>query len=347
MGIARRQTKEVKIGRIKIGNFAPIRVQSMIKSKTAHWQKAIREIKRLEIADCEIVRLAIKDEGDLAAIPKIKERTKIPLVGDIHFNYQLAIKGIKAGLDKIRINPANIKEGWKLKEISLLARDENIPIRIGLNTGSFRIGGLHSRLFSLLKKTVDLFERNHFFSIVISAKAPSPLETIDIYQKISQEYPYPLHIGLTEAGPPFEGGIRSAVSLTPLLLSGIGDTIRVSLTGDSVKEVDCAYEILQSLGLRKERPVFISCPTCGRCEVNLIKIAREVKRGLKGIKKFLRIAVMGCEVNGPGEASQADFGIACGKAGGVIFQKGKILKKEKPERLVEEFVQLIRQNCGY
>ncbi len=338
----RRPTKEIKIGRIKIGNFNPIRVQSMTKSKTANWLKVVKEIKRLELANCEICRLAIKDEEDLEAIPKIKAKTTLPLVGDIHFNYQLAIEGIKRGLDKIRINPANIKEEWKWREICRLARDKEIPIRIGLNTGSFRTSSYHDKLFSLLDKVVNQFEKNHFSLIVISAKTTIPQELIEINRKISEKYPYPLHLGLTEAGLPFEGGIRSALSLAPLLLEGIGDTMRVSLTGDSVLEVDAAYEILQGLGLRQIKPIFISCPTCGRCEVNLIKVAKEVKRELKDLKRYLRIAVMGCEVNGPGEASQADYGIACGRNSGVIFQKGKIIKKEKAGRLVKEFVRLIR-----
>lgn len=315
----------------------------MIKTKTSNGQKVLREIKRLEMADCELIRLAFKDFADIEVIPKLKERTRVPLIGDFHFNYRLAIEGIKKGLDKIRINPANIKERWQLKEICLWAKEKEIPIRIGLNTGSFS----HYRkekLFSLLSQTINLFERNHFSSIVISAKTPDPIETVAIYEEISTTYPYPLHLGLTEAGLPFEGAIRSALSFAPLLLKGIGDTIRVSLTGDPVLEVEAGYEILQGLGLRRKRPVFITCPTCGRCQVNLIKIAQAVKRKLKGVKKFLRIAIMGCEVNGPGEARQADFGIACGKDGGLIFKKGKVVKKVRAKGLVENFVKLILED---
>ncbi|MEO0101121.1 MAG: flavodoxin-dependent (E)-4-hydroxy-3-methylbut-2-enyl-diphosphate synthase [candidate division WOR-3 bacterium] len=344
--IKRKKTREVKIGSVKIGNLHPIAVQSMTKTKTSNWQKVLKEIRRLEIAGCEIIRLAFKDFEDIEVIPKLKERSKVPLVGDFHFDYRLAIEGIKRGLDKIRINPANIKEKWQLREICLWARDKGIPIRIGLNTGSFR-SYRRERLFSLLEKTVSLLERNHFSSIVISAKTPSPMATIAIYEKISKDYPYPLHLGLTEAGLPFEGGIRTALSFAPLLLKGIGDTLRVSLTGDAVWEVEAAYEILQGLGLRKKKPIFITCPTCGRCQVNLIKIAQAVKRELKRTKPALaglRIAVMGCEVNGPGEASQADFGIACGKDSGLIFKKGKVVRKVRAEGLVEEFVKLILED---
>ncbi len=314
----------------------------MVKVKTANWQRVVREIKRLELAGCEIVRLAIRDEDDIKFIPKIKERTKIPLVGDIHFQYQLALKGIEAGLDKIRINPGNIKERWQLEEIANLAKDKEIPIRIGLNTGSFRNLTKVSKLFSGLKRTVELFEKKGFFSLVLSAKTPDPLLTIEVYQKIAGDYPYPLHLGLTEAGLPFEGGIRTALTLSPLLRQGIGDTIRVSLTGDAVLEVAAGYEILQGLGLRRERPVFISCPTCGRCQVDLVRIAQMVKRELEGMKRFLKIAVMGCEVNGPGEAQQADYGIACGRGSGLIFKKGNVLKKMSEKNLIEEFVSLVK-----
>jgi len=340
--IKRRETREVKIGSVKIGNHHPIAVQSMAKTKTAQWQKVVREIKRLEIADCELVRLAIKDEEDISAIPKIKAKTKIPLIGDIHFDYRLAIGGIKAGLDKIRINPANIRKDWQWQEICQLAKERGVPIRIGLNTGSFRRFSKRE-FFSLLGKMISLFEKNHFFAIVISAKTPDPIATIEIYEKIANLYSYPLHLGLTEAGLPFEGGIRSATAFAPLLLKGIGDTIRVSLTGDPVLEVEAGYEILQSLGLRRKKPIFISCPTCGRCEVDLVKIAQRIKRELSGLKRFLRVAVMGCEVNGPGEATQADFGIACGKKSGVIFKKAKIIKKVKEGQLVEEFIRLISE----
>uniref|UniRef100_A0A7V5Y066 4-hydroxy-3-methylbut-2-en-1-yl diphosphate synthase (flavodoxin) n=1 Tax=candidate division WOR-3 bacterium TaxID=2052148 RepID=A0A7V5Y066_UNCW3 len=342
-----RNKRIVKIGDQLIGGKEKILVQSMTKCKSEDYLSLIKELKKLEKIGCEICRIAVKTDKAIENLKKIKEEkiVKIPLVADIHFDYRLAIKAIKAKVDKIRINPFNIKKEREIKEIIKVAKDFNIPIRIGLNAGGIREKDvlLEEIILKELEKVVGLFESEKFYDIVLSAKVSEPLKLITIYEEIDKKYPYPIHLGLTETGLPFEGGIRSAVSMGILLHKGIGDTIRVSLTGDSSLEVLAGYEILSSLGLRDDLPVIISCPTCGRCEVNLAKIVKEIKREVYklNIKKRIKIAVMGCEVNGPGEASQADYGIAFGKNSGIIFVKGKIIKKEKLENIIKEFLTFI------
>lgn len=338
----------IRIGSVTIGGNSPIRIQSMVKSKTEDYNAVIKEIKKLENTGCEIVRVAIPNTNAVKNIPKIKKQIKIPLVADIHFDYRLALESIKAGADKIRINPGNIGAECKIREIIKSAKDKNIPIRIGVNAGSIDKSILSKYKYSSItailesiKKSLDIFEKEDFTRIVLSAKTTDVLETIEVYEKLSELYPYPLHIGVTEAGLPFEGSIRSTTALAILLNKGIGNTIRVSLTGPSILEVEVAKEILVSLGKREFGPVLISCPTCGRCEVNLEKIAQQVKKYLKAIKKPIKVAVMGCVVNGPGEASSADYGVACGKKSGIIFKQGKIVKKVKEEQLVTEFIKLI------
>ncbi|MCX7785005.1 MAG: flavodoxin-dependent (E)-4-hydroxy-3-methylbut-2-enyl-diphosphate synthase [candidate division WOR-3 bacterium] len=343
------KTIPVLVGSVQIGGGAPVRIQSMVKSKTEDCSAVIQEIKRLETAGCEIVRIAIPNTNAIQNIPKIKAETKIPIVADIHFDYRLALESIKAGVDKIRINPGNIGAEYKIREIIKSAKDKNIPIRIGVNAGSidkriltkYKNRGVEAILESI-KQSLKTFEQEDFTNIVLSAKTANALETIEVYERLAEMYPYPLHIGVTEAGLPFEGAVRSTTALAILLNQGIGDTIRVSLTGPSILEVETAKEILTSLGKREFGPVLISCPTCGRCEVNLERIAQQVKKYLKQIKKPIKVAVMGCVVNGPGEASSADFGIACGKKSGVIFKQGKIIKKVKEENLISEFIRIIK-----
>ncbi len=352
MNIKRRKTRGVMVGKVKIGDLAPISVQSMTKSDTRDVSRVLREIKRLERAGCEIVRLAIPDKEASRAFKEIKKRTHLPLVADIHFNYRLGMECIKSGADKIRINPGTIGAKWKLREIIKGCKDYNIPIRVGLNTGSLEKGILRhykapsaEALLESLRRTLDIFDRERFYDIVISAKASDVATTIKAYELISEEFPdYPLHIGLTESGPLLEGSIRSSIAMGLLLSKGIGDTIRISLTSPSDLEVRVAYEILRSLGLREYGPTLISCPICGRCEIDLERIVKRVDKRLKRLKKPIKVAVMGCVVNGPGEAREADYGIAGGRGVGVIFKKGRIVKKVSEERLVKELFREIERD---
>ncbi len=341
----------VKIGAVELGGNNPVVVQSMTKTKTRDVRVTVNQIRRLERAGCELVRLAVVDRKDGAVLSRIKKSVGIPIIADIHFDYRLALQAIDAGVDKIRINPGNIGEPWKVTEVIKKAKDTNTPIRIGVNSGSLprKILKKHKHPTSAaIVETVDdalmIFRKNNFRDIVISAKGADVKTTIAVYKKLNEKFDYPLHIGLTEAGLPFRGGMRSAVGLGILLNQGIGDTIRVSLTADPVMEVVAAYEILDSLGLRRHNPVLISCPTCGRCDVKLAKIAHTVEQRLKHYKTFMKVAVMGCVVNGPGEAREADFGIACGKKIGLIFAKGKEIKRVKEECIVSELFEVIDEN---
>ncbi len=342
-----RNKRIVKIGDLKIGGKEKILVQSMTKNKTEDYLNLVRELKRLEKGGCEICRIAIKTDKAIENLKKIKEAKiiKMPIVADIHFDYRLALKAIKVGADKIRINPFNITKEKEWREIIKMAKDFNIPIRIGLNAGGIRERekDIERIILDRLKRTIDFFESENFYDLVISAKISEPLSLINIYEEIDKNYQYPIHLGLTETGLPFEGGIRSGVAMGVLLYKGIGDTIRVSLTGDSLLEVVAGFEILSALNLRNDLPVIISCPTCGRCEVDLENIVKEVKKEIfkLNIKKKIKIAIMGCEVNGPGEASHADYGIAFGKKSGIIFIKGKIIRKEPKEIIVRKFIELI------
>ncbi len=341
MRIKRRKTLPVLVGKVQIGGKAPIVVQSMTKTKTEDVKITIKQIHRLEKVGCEIIRVAIPNLSAALALKTIKQQIKIPLIADIHFDYRLALASIKAGVDKIRINPGNIGANWKIKEIIRAAKDFKIPIRIGVNAGSLEKEVMRKyqnpsarAIFDSLTKMINLFEDNDFTNLVLSAKAFDVLTTVEVYQDISRHYSYPIHLGLTEAGLPFEGAIRSTTALALLLAKGIGDTIRVSLTGDPVLEVIAVYELLNSLGLREHGPIIISCPTCGRCEVNLFKLTRRVKKALAKYRKPIKVAVMGCMVNGPGEAKSADYGIAAGKKSGIIFSRGKIIKKCSEEDLL-------------
>jgi (E)-4-hydroxy-3-methylbut-2-enyl-diphosphate synthase len=349
--INRCPTKSVLVGKIQIGNKAPIVVQSMTKTKTENITATVKQIKQLERAGCEIIRVAVPNQTAAQALKTIKQRIKIPLIADIHFDYRLALASIEAGADKIRINPGNIGADWKIKEIIKTAKDYAIPIRIGVNAGSLEKDILKKYKFpsakaltESLERSVKFFEKNNFDQLILSAKAFDVLTTIEIYEMLSHRFSYPLHLGLTEAGLPFEGAIRSATALAVLLAKGIGDTVRISLTGDPVLEVVAAYELLQGLGLRKYGPIIISCPTCGRCEIDLIGLAEAVKTALAKYKTPMKVAVMGCVVNGPGEAKSADFGIAAGKKSGIIFSKGKVVKKCAEKDLVSALLTEIEQS---
>lgn len=343
----------VKIGAVELGGNNPVVVQSMTKTKTRNVKATVNQIKRLERAGCELVRLAVVDRKDGAVLNRIKKSVGIPIIADIHFDYRLAMQAIDAGVDKIRINPGNIGESWKVTEVIKKAKDTNTPIRVGVNSGSLpnKILRKHKHptpaaILDTVDDALAIFRKNHFRDIVISAKGADVKTTITVYEKLNKKFVYPLHLGITEAGLPFRGGIRSAVGLGILLNQGIGDTIRVSLSADPVMEIVAAYEILDSLGLRRHNPVLISCPTCGRCDVKLVSIARTVEQRLKNYKKFMKIAVMGCVVNGPGEAREADFGIACGKRTGLVFAKGKEIKRVKEERLIDELFEVIDENIN-
>jgi len=325
----------------------------MTKTKTADIKRTVQQIKRLERAGCEVVRLAVRDRTEARALKEIKQKVGVPLVADIHFDYRLALLAIDSGIDKIRINPGNIGGPERIQEVIKKAKDYCIPIRIGINAGSLpeEILKKYSHptpeaMIETLNRTLEVFYKNSFYDIVISAKCASVVDTLRVYEMIHNLCDFPLHLGITEAGLLLPGAIHSAVGIGILLFQGIGDTIRVSLTADPVKEVIAGFEILSSLNLRTTGPKLVSCPTCGRCEVNLKKIAHRVEQKIKNLKKPLTIAVMGCVVNGPGEAKEADFGIACGKGIGAIFAKGREIKRVKESKLVEELWEVIDENTG-
>jgi (E)-4-hydroxy-3-methylbut-2-enyl-diphosphate synthase len=333
----RHKTKIIKIGHVRIGGRNPIAIQSMAKTKTADIEKTIRQIKALEGIGCEIVRVAVKDSLDAKAIKKIKNKIKLPIVADIHFNWRLAIDAIDNGADKIRLNPGNIYKRSEIKEIIGALKIAKIPLRVGVNSGSVK--DLNSKSLSMPDKLVKsalnyikTLEDMKFYDIVVSLKASNVLDTIEAYQKMAKFCDYPLHLGVTATGLPYSGAIKSSIAIGALLVQGIGDTIRISLTDSPTEEVKTAKAILESLNLRHFGPEIISCPTCGRCEVNLIKIVKDLENRLSTIDyrlstRPIKLAVMGCVVNGPGEAGEADIGIAFGKAQGLLFRNGKAIKK--------------------
>ena len=337
MRIKRRKSKVIRIGKVSIGGLNPIAIQSMTKTKTADVDKTVKQINELEGAGCSIVRLAIQDFTDAAALRKIKAKTKLPLVADIHFSYRLAIAAIENGADKVRLNPGNIDKPQEIKMVIDALKAAKIPLRIGLNSGSVKDAGsrkssMTDKLVAACMNYVKMIEKLKFTNMAISLKANNVLDTVEAYRKIAKVCSYPLHLGLTATGSPYNGMIKSSIALGTLLLEGIGDTMRVSLTDNPIEEVRAAKCILESLGLRSGGVQLISCPTCGRCEVNLVNIVKELEAKLTHLDsiKFagnLKIAVMGCVVNGPGEAKEADIGVAFGKKEGLLFKKGKPIKK--------------------
>ncbi|MDD5428251.1 MAG: flavodoxin-dependent (E)-4-hydroxy-3-methylbut-2-enyl-diphosphate synthase [Candidatus Omnitrophica bacterium] len=352
----RRKTRQVKVGGVRIGGESPVSIQSMTKVATSDVKGVVSQIKRLERAGCEIIRVAIKGLDDAKAIGAIKKNINIPIVCDIHFDHELALKCIKAGADKIRLNPGNIRKKADIVEVVKAAKKARIPIRIGLNSGSVfaRLQpqavnhkvDLSSALIGSAFAYIKIFEDLDFRDIIISLKASDVATTVEAYRKMSQFCDYPMHLGVTASGSYDQGIVKSSIGIGALLLDGIGDTIRVSLTADPVEEVIAAKRILSSIGLRSFGPEIISCPTCGRCQVDLGSIVKELEYSLTACNLKLKnggplkIAVMGCEVNGPGEAKDADLGIAFGKASGVIFKKGKIVKTVEIKNAVKE---LLRQ----
>ena len=339
----RKITRQIRIGSIAIGGGAPISVQSMTNTKTQDAEATVRQIEALASAGCDIVRLAVPDKEAVANIGAIKAQVKVPLVADIHFDYRLALVAIEQGIDALRLNPGNIGGAENVRRVAEAAKARSIPIRIGVNAGSLdkrlleKYGGVTAEaLVESALEHVRLLEEQDFYDMKISLKAHDVPLTLAAYRLMSERCDYPLHLGVTEAGTVRSGIVKSAVGIGALLAEGIGDTLRVSLTGDPVVEVRVAQEILKSLGLRDYGPTLISCPTCGRTAIDLPQIADRVEERLAGISRPIHVAVMGCVVNGPGEARSADVGIAGGKGVGLVFRKGEVVRQVKEEDLVEE-----------
>ncbi len=324
-------------------------VQSMCNTDTRDVRATLAQIESLKESGCEIVRLAVIDKEAAFAIGEISEKAGVPIVADIHFDWKLAIEAIAAGAAKIRINPGNIGDEARVHEIVKACRAKNVPIRIGVNGGSLerevlqKFGVTARGMAESAKYHVRLLEKFDFEDICISAKASTVKLTIDAYRMLSEEFSYPLHLGVTEAGTIRIGSLKSAIGIGSLLLDGIGDTIRVSLTDDPVLEVKTAHDILHAIGLSENTPQLVSCPTCGRCMINLIDIAKEVEKRLSDVKKPIRVAVMGCVVNGPGEAREADIGMAGGKELGILFKKGEIVKKVPMNEIVDELIEMAEE----
>jgi (E)-4-hydroxy-3-methylbut-2-enyl-diphosphate synthase len=345
----RKQTKSIKVGNLLIGGNAPISVQSMTNTDTKNIPDTVSQIRRMEKEGCELVRVAVPDMESCYSLPLIKKEINIPLVADIHYDYKLALKAIELGVDKLRINPGNIRNYEKIKLIINSAKKKNLPIRLGINSGS-----LDNNILKKYKKItpqaliesavnmVKILEEVNYHNIIFSIKSINVIDTIEANYIFSSKYNYPLHLGITEAGPPFQGIIKSSVGIGSLLFQGIGDTIRVSLTCDPIEEIKVGYEILKALHLRQRGTNLISCPTCGRCKVDLNKIIKKVERQICNIDKPLTIAIMGCMVNGPGEAREADIGIAYNKKCGLLFKKGKILGKFSEKVIVKKLIEEIK-----
>lgn len=346
----RKKTRVIKVGNVLIGGDNPISVQSMTNTLTKDIVSTVNQIKKLENAGCDIIRSAITDLEDAKAINEIKKEIHIPIIADIQYDYKLALESIKYGIDGLRLNPGNIGSLDRVREVVKACKERNISIRVGVNAGSLKkeflekYNGVNedSMVYSALEQ-IRLLEDMDFYDIKISLKASNVPLTIKAYEKMSNMVDYPLHLGITEAGPIWRGTVKSSVGIGTLLSMGIGDTIRISLTGDPVEEVRVGREILKSLNLLNEGLEIISCPTCGRTNINLINIVEEAEKRLEGINKHIKVAIMGCAVNGPGEAREADIGIAGGKGEGLIFRKGEIIKKVKEENLLDELLKEIEK----
>lgn len=350
--IDRKKTKKIYVGNVAIGGDSSISVQSMTNTNTKNITDTVSQIKKLEEAGCDIIRMAVNDLEDAAALRKIKKEINIPIISDIQFDYKLALAAAKNESDAIRLNPGNIGESWKIKEVIEACKFYNIPIRVGVNSGSvkqefldkFKGVNASSICYSAMEE-IELLEKNNFSNLAVSLKASDVNLTIESYRKFSEMSNYPLHLGVTEAGSPKKGIVKSAIGIGTLLAEGIGDTIRVSLTSDPVDEVITGKDILKALDLRREGIDLISCPTCARTKVNLIEIVNKAEDRLYELDKNLKVAIMGCAVNGPGEAREADIGIACGDGEGLIFSKGQIIKKVPEEQLLSELLKEI-ENIG-
>ncbi len=346
----RKTTKKIKAGSVEIGALAPVSVQSMCNTKTDDVPATVEQIKQLRAAGCEIVRLAIPDMAAAEAIPEIKRLTDMPLVADIHFDYRLALAVAERGIDKIRINPGNIGGEDNVRRVAEACRERGIPIRIGVNAGSLEKPLLEKyghpcpeAMLESAKRHIELLNKYDFDDICISMKSSSVPLTVAAYRLASSELPYPLHVGITETGTAWNGTIQSAVGIGTLLCEGIGDTVRVSLTADPVEEVKAACAILKAAGLRQGIRL-VSCPTCGRTNIDLISLAKEVEKRISGIDRNITVAVMGCVVNGPGEAREADYGIAGGKDCGLLFKHGQVLGTYPYDQLCDALIDLIEKD---
>ena len=344
--IKRRKTRKIKVGKIFIGADAPVAVQSMANTKTSDVAATVRQIKKLQEAGCEIIRMAVPDMQAAKALGKIKKKISLPLVADIHFSHQLALEAIRQGVDKLRINPGNIGSVEKVKQVVAACRKKKIPIRIGVNAGSlekeilakYKNKVTTAGMVESAMRHIRILEKLNFRDIVISLKASDIERTVESYKLLSKKVDYPLHLGITEAGTIFRGTIMSSIGIGHLLYEGIGDTIRVSLTADPAEEVKVAWEILRSLELRKKGITVTSCPTCGRTKIDLIGLAQKVEKMVEGVDKNIHVAVMGCVVNGPGEAREADLAVIGGEGVGLICKKGEIIKKVEEKDLLKEFM---------
>ncbi|PKL52549.1 MAG: 4-hydroxy-3-methylbut-2-en-1-yl diphosphate synthase [Nitrospira bacterium HGW-Nitrospira-1] len=351
---ARKRTRKIFVGNVPVGGGSPISVQSMTKTDTSDVKTTVRQIKSLEKAGCEIIRIAVPDLDAAKALGSIRKSVTIPVIADIHFDWRLALEAINQGVDSLRINPGNIGARWKVAEVVSAASDRHVPIRIGVNAGSLSKKLLAKyghptpeALVESAEEHINILEQLNFREIKVSLKASNVPTTVDAYRFFSRRFRYPLHIGVSEAGPSFTGIVKSSVGLGILLAEGIGDTVRVSLSADPREEIRVAYEILKSLGLREKGANIISCPTCGRCQINLRGLASKVEARLKNIDKPITVAVMGCVVNGPGEALEADIGIAGGKGIGLLFRKGRIIKRVEEKDLLNELMEEINKcNCS-
>ncbi len=339
------RTRQVTVGSVLIGGGAPCAVQSMCSTDTRNINATLSQIEGLHRVGCELVRCAVLDQDAAFALCRIKKESPIPVIADIHFDYKLALSVLKGGIDGLRLNPGNIGERWKVAEVVAAAADRQVPIRIGVNAGSLEKELLERYGHPTAQAMVDsalghvrILEELGYQEIKISLKASDVRKTVEAYRLLASKVDYPLHIGITEAGTVFSGTIKSSVGLGILLADGIGDTLRVSLTGDPVDEVRVGYEILKSLGLRQRGINFVSCPTCGRCQIDLIRVAEEVERRLQFVDKPITVAVMGCAVNGPGEAREADVGIAGGNGEGLLFRKGEIVRKVPESELADALI---------
>jgi len=351
--IPRRKTQQIKVGDVAIGGGAPIVVQSMTKTDTRDKRATLRQIRNLEKAGCEIVRLAIPDKEAVEAFSEIKKKARIPMIADIHFDHRLALLCLENGADGLRINPGNIGSKAKVREVVEAARGRNVPIRIGVNSGSLEKQLLRKHgsatpeaMVESALRHVRMLEDLNFTQIKISLKASDVIRTVCAYRLLAERVDYPFHAGITEAGSLIPGTVKSSVGLALILREGLADTIRVSLTAAPEEEVRVGYLILSSLDIRRRGPNVIACPVCGRCEVDLFRIASRIEKELASIPSLIDVAVMGCMVNGPGEAKEADIGLACGRGAGVIFKKGKLLRRVDEKNLINEFLEEVRSLAG-